>query len=93
MNVLTTSWQLAGDGSDASLVMQNIGTCTIGFVFASSQPAEDAYDYGYDDSDDVFKLLPGSEPVTIKDLDTYTKNVYVRAMGPIAGKLAVEANT
>ena len=89
MDVNNTTWQLAGAGGDASLVIQNVGITTIGFVFAASAPADDAYDLN---TGDHFVLLPGSSPTTITDLDTNTKNVYVRSIGPIAGKLAVEAN-
>lgn len=90
MDVNNTTWQLVGDGADASLIMQNVGITTIGFVFAASAPANDAYDLN---TGDHFVLLPGSSPITIAELDTYTKNVYVRSIGPINGKLAVEANT
>lgn len=89
MDVTNATWQLAGSGGDESLVIQNVGNTRIGFVFAASQPAADAFDLA---DDEFFILQPGSEPVTIKDLDTYTKNVYVRSIGPINGRLAVEAN-
>lgn len=90
MIVTNATWQLAGAGADESLVIQNTGITRIGFVFAAAQPAVDDYTL---DSDEHFMLNPGSEPITIKDLDTYTKNVYVRSIGPIDGKLAVEANS
>lgn len=90
MDVTNATWQLAGDGADVSLLIQNVGTCRIAFVVAASQPAVDAIAL---DSDGHGILGPGTEPMTFRDLDTYAKNVYVRALGPINGKLYVEANT
>jgi hypothetical protein len=89
MQVSNEEWTLAGAGEDVSLVMQNVGTTRIAFVFAVEAP--DAEDIALD-SDEHFILNPGSEAITITDLDTYAKNVYVRSLGPIFGKLAVEAN-
>lgn len=90
MIVTNETWQLAGDGGDTSLVLQNVGVTRIGMVFAATQPAVDAFDLA---DDAFFMLQSGSEPFTVKDLDTYSKNVYVRSIGPIDGKLAVEANS
>lgn len=89
MDVGNSTWQLAGVGADASLLIQNVGTCRIAFVIAAAQPADDAITM---DGDGHGILAPGSEPMTVKDLDTYTKNMYVRALGPINGKLYIEAN-
>lgn len=89
MDVSNSEWALAGAGSDASLVLQNVGSTRIAFVFGTVLPASDAINL---ETDEHFMLYPGSEPVTITDLDTYSKNVYVRSLGPITGQLAVEAN-
>lgn len=89
MDVANDEWLLAGAGGDASLVIQNVGSTRIGFVFDTSKPADDGVNL---ETDEHFILYPGSEPVTITDLDTYSKNVYVRSLGPITGQLAVEAN-
>lgn len=89
MDLLNSAWLLVGAGSDASLVIQNVGTSRIAFVFATSLPAPTAINL---DTDEHFVLNPGTEPSTIKDLDTFTKNVYARSLGPIVGQLAVEAN-
>lgn len=90
MNIPNNEWVLAGDGADTSLVLQNVGNTRIGMVFADTKPADDAFDLA---TDEFFILQAGSEPFTIKDLDTFSRNVYVRSIGPIAGRLAVEANT
>lgn len=90
MDVSNTAWTLAGAGADASLLLQNVGTSRIAFTFAASLPAADAIAL---DSDEHFILAPGTGPITVQDLNTYSRNVYVRSLGPINGKLAVEANT
>ena len=89
MDVSNSEWTLAGSGGDASLVIQNVGSSRIAFVFAASLPADDAIDL---ETDEHFILYPGSEAITITDLDTNSKNVYVWSLGPITGQLAVEAN-
>lgn len=90
MDVTNATWQLVGDAAPDSLVVQNVGTCRIAFVFAASQPG--ASDIALD-SHEHFTLAPGSDPYTVTDLATYTRNMYVRALGPINGKLAVESNS
>ena len=89
MDVANDEWLLAGAGSDASLVIQNVGDTRIGFVFGTSKPADDGINL---ETDEHFVLNPGTEPITITDLDTYSRNVYVRSLGPKTGQLAVEAN-
>ena len=89
MDVSNSAWALAGAGGDASLVIQNVGSTRIAFVFAASLPASGAIAL---ETDEHFLLFPGSEAITITDLDTNSKNVYVRSLGPITGQLAVEAN-
>lgn len=89
MDVSNTSWALAGSGGDASLVMQNVGVTRIAFVFDTSLPGDTAIVM---DSDEHFILAPGSDAITITDLDTNSKNVYVRSLGAKQGQLAVEAN-
>jgi hypothetical protein len=90
MIVSNTAWTLAGAGAEASLVIQNVGKTQIGYVFAASLPADTAYDAS---PDAVFRLNAQSDAVTIQDLDTYSKNVYVRSYGPTSGMLAVETNS
>lgn len=89
MDVTNATWQQAGGVNPTSLVVQNVGTCRVAFVFASSQPAVDAIEL---DTHEHFILEPGSDPYTIKDLNTFSKNMYVRALGPINGKIAIESN-
>lgn len=90
MDVLNSEWQLVGDGADESLVIQNVGTCRIAYTYAAAKPADDGINL---DTDEHFILDAGSPAVTITGLDTFSKNVYARALGPITGQLAVEANT
>lgn len=90
MDVPNDEWVLAGDGSDDSLVMQNVGDTRIGFVFGTAKPADAGINL---ETDEHFVLLPGSDALTITDLATYSRNVYVRSLGPKVGQLAVEANT
>jgi hypothetical protein len=89
MDVTNATWQLVGAGSDASLVVQNVGVSRIAFVFATAQPAVNAINL---DSSGHGVLKPGMDPMTVKDLNTYSKNMYVRALGSVTGKLYVEAN-
>lgn len=89
MDVDNEAWTLVGAGGDASLVMQNVGSTRIAFVFDTSLPGPGDVAL---DADEHFILTPGSDPTTITDLDTYSKNVYARSLGPIHGNLAVEAN-
>lgn len=90
MQVTNATWQLAGDGSDESLTIQNVGDVRIAFLFAATAPADDAITL---DSDEHFILHQGSDALTVTELDTYGKNCYVRALGPKDAALAVEANT
>lgn len=89
MEVPNSAWTLVGAGADASLVVQNVGVTRIAYVFAASLPAADAIAL---DTDAHFIMAPGSEPVTVKELNTLIKNMYARSLGPKAGSLAVEAN-
>lgn len=88
MDVETDSWQRAGDAAPSSLTVQNVGDARIGFVFAASQPAADAYTL---DSDEHFILPPGGTPFSISNLDTESVSMWVRALGPRNGALAVNS--
>lgn len=90
MDVANNTWTLVGNGADESLVIQNVGTSRIAYVYAASKPADSAINM---DTDEHFILDAGSPAVTITGLDTFSKNIYARALGPITGQLAVEANT
>ena len=84
MQVANDSWQAAGAGSDAKLIVQNVGTVRIAFVIAASAPASDAYEL---DADEHGILNPGSEPMTVTGMDDDSTTFYVRALGPKAGAL------
>lgn len=88
MDVETDSWQRAGVATPGYLMVQNVGDCRIGFVFAASQPAEDAYTL---DGHEHFSLMPGSQPFITSDLATQSVSMWVRALGPKNGKLSVKS--
>ncbi len=89
MQLNNTEWLLVGAGGDASLVMQNVGDVRIAFVIATSLPAPTDITL---EGDGHGVLGTGTEPMTITDLDTYSKNMYARALGPRNAQLYVEAN-
>jgi hypothetical protein len=87
MLVPNDEWTLVGAGSDPKLVVQNTGSCRIGFVIVAAPPAVDAYDLAA--GGEIGQLLPGMDPLTVTGLDADGKNMYVRALGPIDGELFV----
>lgn len=89
MEVANNSWQIVGTASSSTLTIQNVGTCRIAYTFASSQPATDDIAL---DSDEHYILGPGEPEFTVSGSDLSSQNMYVRALGPISGKLAVRGD-
>jgi hypothetical protein len=95
MDVSKTDWVLVGAGSDAELVVQNTGNTRIGFFIGTTLPQSgdsEAANYVALESGDHGILAQGSVPVTISTLATNTENFYARSLGPVVGKLYVNAN-
>lgn len=88
MQVLNSSWQLAGIATPSTLFVQNTGIPRIAYVFAAAQPAANAIVL---DSGAHFVLLSGSDPLSLTNLKTEGTSMYVRALGSISGELSVDA--
>lgn len=89
MIVNNNSWQLVGNGGDASLIVQNVGSSRIAYVIAVIQPEVGSLVL---ENGEHGILNTGSESLTVSGLDTFGKNFYVRALGAKSGALYVEAN-
>lgn len=88
MIVLNSAWQLAGVATPTTLTVQNVGTPRIAYTFAASLPAVDDIVL---DSDEHFTFIPGSSALSYANLETEGLSMYVRALGPISGDLAVSS--
>lgn len=86
MQVTNASWQLVGDATPTTLLVQNTGHVRIAYVFAASAPAVDAYDL---DKDEHFIFNPDHPTLSFGNLATEGLSMYARALGPKAGYLAV----
>jgi len=88
MDVPEDDWTIVGQGSDAKLIVQNVGVSRIAWVIAAAKPANDPEAIALDgDGHGIFN--PGHEPVTLTGLDTDETNLYVRSLGSKHGKLYV----
>ena len=85
MDVSNTAWTISGTAAPTRQIIQNTGDTIIAFTFAASLPAADAIALT---GGACFTLPQGSLPVTLENLDS--NNVYVRSLGPKAGKLTLQ---
>jgi hypothetical protein len=84
MIVSRAVWTAVGVGSEASLLMQNTGATKIGYIIVDDQTAANAVDPA-DGTFPYFLLRPTDGVVTVKELDVYSKQVFVRAIGAADG--------
>ena len=86
MNVTNATWQVLVPDDEDDIVMQNVGDTRIAYVYAATQPGAESIVL---DSDAHGVLNPGWGPFVIKGTALRGGAIYVRSLGPKAGKLYV----
>lgn len=87
MNVPNNAWTRVGNAADTRQMIQNVGEVRIALIIAASEPSGVTLDLAGDG--EHFIMEPYFPPSTFADIGSVS--LWVRALGPKAGKLAVYA--